>query len=78
MKKLIISTIYMLVRNYIVDSGVFDRVRDLVINLINEDIPGDDKKDLVRKAIKKEYNEFSTVLIDTAIQVSLLKYDTPK
>lgn len=73
MGNFIISTIYILFRNY-VGGEVFDRVRVLVFSLMNLDISGDEKRQKVREAAKKEFDNISTMMIDTIIQIVLLKF----
>lgn len=55
------------------DQDLFNRIQTLVIELMDETIPGDQKREKVRAAIKVEFTDISTIVIDTIIQIVLLK-----
>lgn len=72
MKSILLSLLYSIARKYF-DKDLFERVRALVVSLLSEDIPGDEKRELVRKAIKGEWKDVSTIVVDTIIQLVLLR-----
>lgn len=56
------------------DNDLFSRIQVLVLALMDENIPGDQKREKVRAAIKVEFVDISTIIIDTIIQLVLLKH----
>ena len=75
-QSVIINSAYFAIRQY-VGSGIFDRIQILVFELLNSDISGDDKKKLVRESIKSEYSTIRTMIVDTVIQIVLMKRILP-
>jgi hypothetical protein len=71
-KSLLLSLLYRIARQYF-DKDLFNRVEKLVLQLMADDMPGDAKREVVRKAIKAEWVDIKTITIDTVIQVALLK-----
>jgi hypothetical protein len=71
-KSLLLILLYRIARQYF-DKDLFNRVERLVSQLTTTDMPGDDKREIVRKAIRVEWADIKTITIDTVIQVVLLK-----
>ena len=76
MNPILASLAYSAIRAYVryaAESGLFDRVFELVGGLLNASMSGDEKKELVREAVWREGKHVSAFLIDTAIQGALIK-----
>jgi hypothetical protein len=71
-KSLLLSLLYRIARQYF-DKDLFNRVEKLVLQLMSDDMPGDAKREVVRKAIRAEWVDIKTITIDTVTQVVLLK-----
>lgn len=56
-----------------INMKILKRVYELVIELMESDMTGDEKKEHVRNIIKDEFKNVPTFLIDTMIQVVLVK-----
>jgi len=73
MKALLISMLYSIARR-LFDDGLFARTQSMVLQLLNEDIPGDEKREQVRAYVRLEFARARSLLIDSIIQVVLLKF----
>jgi hypothetical protein len=73
---LLITLIYSMAIRYF-GKDLFMRVEALVKSLTDEDIPGDQKRQIVRDAIKAEFVNIKNITIDTIIQVVLMRIITP-
>jgi hypothetical protein len=62
----------------LVGSGIFDRTAILIRDLINTDIPGDDKKQQVIEFLQRERATLSSIVIDGIIFAVRLKYEQPR
>jgi len=71
-KSLLLALLYQIARQYF-DKDLFKRVEKLVLQLMNADMPGDAKREVVRKAIRAEWVDIKTITIDTVTQVVLLR-----
>ena len=71
MKSFLIGIIYRAALSYF-DAKFFARVESLVLDLLNADVPGDEKRERVRDAIHAEWDYVKNSAIDTAIQIILL------
>jgi len=71
-KSLLLALLYQIARQYF-DKDLFNRVEKLVLQLMADDMPGDAKREVVRKAIRAEWVDIKTITIDTVTQVVLLK-----
>ena len=69
---LLITLMYTMALRYF-DKDLFIRVEALVKNLMNKDIPGDQKRQMVRDAIKVEFTDIKNITIDSIIQIVLMK-----
>lgn len=76
LKQAIIKAAYVAIRTY-VGSGIFNRISELVLDLVNVNMPGDDKKKRVREVMKSEYAALTTIVVDTVIQIVLMNFLTP-
>lgn len=76
LKATIIKAAYFAIRTY-VGSGIFNRISEHVLELVEVDMPGDDKKKLVRESMRTEYAALKTIVIDTVIQIVLMNFLTP-
>lgn len=74
-KTLLLNILYRIARQYF-DKDLFDRIRALVVALMSADLTGDEKRAEVRKAIFAEWKDVKTIVIDTIIQVILIKEST--
>lgn len=72
MKALLLSTIVAALKAY-VGSGLFTRIYELVVGLMNSEAPGQDKMQTVINTIKQEAFIVSTTLIRAVVEVILLK-----
>lgn len=72
MKVILAALLYKIARQYF-DKDLFDRVELLVTQLMNDKIPGDEKREIVRAAVKAEWVDISHIIVDTIIQIVLLK-----
>ena len=73
MKSLLILTAYSALRTYI-GTGLFDRIKEFVLMVDMVNITGDEKRDRVRAAIRNEVETVSIIVIDTAIQIVLMRF----
>lgn len=73
MKIILINLAYELIRKY-VGTGVFDRIKDLVFDLMEKDLSWEEKADIVRTAAWTEIPKLRQVVIDLAIGTVLAKY----
>jgi lipopolysaccharide biosynthesis regulator YciM len=71
-KSLLLALLYRIARQYF-DKDLFDRIEKLVIQLMDQSMSGDTKREVVRKAIWAEWSDIKAITIDTVIQVVLLK-----
>jgi len=71
-KSLLLALLYQIARQYF-DKDLFNRVEKLVLQLMADDMPGDAKREVVRKAIRAEWVDIKTITIDTVTQVVLLR-----
>lgn len=71
-KALLLKLLYQIARQYF-DKDLFARVEKLVTDLMDKDMPGDAKREAVRKAVLAEWNDIKTITVDTIIQVVLIK-----
>ena len=69
---LLLNTIYTVARRYF-DSGLFDRIEKLVVDLLNQDKSGEEKRQEVRTTVLGEWTTVSGIIVDTIIQIVLLK-----
>jgi hypothetical protein len=69
---LLLTLLYSIAIRYF-DRDLFSRIEALVLDLKDEDIPGDEKREIVRKAIKAEFVDLKNITIDSIIQIVLLK-----
>ena len=80
MKEFLLNALITLVKVY-VSSGVFDRVSQLVEDLILQDIPGVEKRELVLNAVRDEFGHLwgslTSVVVDLIIAVTRLKSEKP-
>ena len=72
MKALLLSTIVAALKAY-VGSGLFTRIYELVVGLMNSEAPGQEKMQTVIDAIKREAFTVSTTLVRAVVEVILLK-----
>lgn len=72
LQAILIGTLYAIARR-IFESGIFDRIEELVRELMREDISGDAKRQKVHDALISEGKMASKIAIDTMIQIVLLK-----
>ena len=72
MQAMLISLLYTIARR-IFDKDLFDRVEYLVKSLLNEDLSGDEKRKRVQDTVVAEWAEVKKIVIDTIIQVVLVK-----
>lgn len=79
MKALLINTAFNALRWY-VSGGIFDRVAALVVMLINEDVPGEQKRERVIEFVRNEYGILwggaQTIVLDAVIALVRLKTET--
>jgi hypothetical protein len=78
MKAILISIAYQAVRAFLdryIDSGFFDRVSELVMTLLNEDIPGSEKRERVHASVVKEWQTVSSIAINLAIEMTLARLE---
>ena len=73
MKSLLILTAYTALRTYI-GGGLFDRIKEFVLMIDMVNITGDEKRERVRAAIRNEVDTISTIVIDTVIQIVLMRF----
>lgn len=73
MKTILLGLLYSIARQYF-DKDLFERVQILVTQLMDRELAGDVKRNIVREAIKKEWYDVSTITVDTIIQMVLLKF----
>jgi len=72
MQAILLNLIYVLLRYY-AGSEAFERVRSLVVELIDSDIPGSEKRDYVLNWAKNELSEIKSYVISAVIEIVLLK-----
>lgn len=73
-KLILISVFYEAIRRY-VGTGVFDRIKDLVLELMEQDLSWEDKAKLVRDAVWAEVPKLRQAVIDLAIGTVMAKFD---
>ena len=66
----LVSMIVRFVQWY-VGTGVFDRIRELVLEMTNDDRSSNEKREYVINSAKAEYNTIRTHLIDLSISTVL-------
>lgn len=71
-KVVLLSLLYSVATQYF-DKELFKRIRILTLDLNNQNLTGEEKRYIVREAIKKEFKDVSTITIDAIIQIVLLK-----
>lgn len=83
-KTWLVSAMYSMAKQYF-DSDLFERVRVLVKQLLDEDIPGSEKKQIVIDAAQAEFKDMKSIFrtsmmgdIETIIQLVWLKLDGAK
>jgi hypothetical protein len=75
MKELLIAAAYNAIRAYL-GTGVFDRVSQMVRNLIySSAYTGEQKKELVIAFARGEFETIRTRVIEAIIAVTLLRFD---
>ena len=74
MNNAFIAAAYGMIR-YAIGSGLFDRVADLVRNLIHADMPGDEKKGRVIEFVKKEGAALSGIALDLVIAIVRARFE---
>jgi hypothetical protein len=76
MRVILLNTAYNALRWY-VSSGIFNRVAALIIRLITEDVPGEQKRERVIEFVRHEYGILwggaQTIVIDAVIALVRLK-----
>lgn len=72
MKSILLGILYSVARQYF-DKDLFGRVEETVVSLMSSNLSGDRKRQIVRDEIREEWNDVSTIAVDTIIQVVLLK-----
>jgi len=75
-KHLLLSTILRLIRWYI-GTGVFDRLKDLVLQMMDDDRTNAQKRKYVTQIMKKEYKMLRTATIEMTI-AAVVKQVNPK
>jgi hypothetical protein len=77
MKSILIVAFYQLLRTIVsryVDQDLFDRVRDLVLQLTDATLSGEDKRAAVHDAVKAELDDVSSIIVNAIIETVLLKF----
>jgi hypothetical protein len=78
MKSFLIETAFTALRWY-VSSGIFDRVAALVTALIDQDIPGEQKREKVIQFFEDEYGLIwgaaTNIVLDAVIALTRLKFE---
>lgn len=64
--------IYEFIRWWI-GSGIFDRIKELVTKMMDEDLTNGEKHDYVVKTFKSEYSNIKTRVIDLIINIVLIQ-----
>lgn len=72
MGQIIFAFIYYVFRLYI-GTVKFDKIKELVLNLLNEDIPKDQKRAQVIEWAKQEFDNLSSTVINAVVEMVLLK-----
>ena len=60
---------------FAVTSGLFDRVSSVVRNLINADMPGEQKKAMVKKFIADNGIDFGGFMLDLVIAITRARFE---
>ena len=71
-KSLLLALLYRIARQYF-DKDLFNRIEQLVKELLDKNMSGDAKRTAVRDAVWAEWADIKAITIDTVIQVVLLK-----
>jgi hypothetical protein len=72
MKKFLVSVASTMIRWY-VGTGVFNRISEQVLLLVNEDLTGEEKRQKVLEFVKKESTLVSKKIINLVIEITLVK-----
>ena len=64
--------IYEFIRWWI-GSGIFDRIKELVTKMMDEDLTNEEKHDYVVTIFKSEYSNINTRVIDLIINIVLIQ-----
>lgn len=75
MKEMFLLAVTKFVRWY-VGTGVYERIKELVIEMVSSDKTNDEKRQYVIEMIKKEYETIRTRLIDVVIGTVLENLDS--
>ena len=76
MNQILISIAYTAIRTFVnsyVASGFFDRVVSAVTSLLDEDIPGTEKKKRVQGWLEAEFEMASSIAMNLAIEIVAAK-----
>ena len=78
MKAFLITTLYQLLRTIVtryVDKDLFGRVSGLVLVMKDKTISGDDKRQAVHDAVRAEWDDISSIVVNAIIEITLLKVE---
>lgn len=64
--------IYEFIRWWI-GSGIFDRIKELVTKMMDEELTNEEKRDYVVTTFKSEYTNIKTRVIDLIINIVLIQ-----